>query len=176
MLCAAGGWAGGGAGDAAVSDALSSMVDQCLRPALTASHLAATSLAPGGTLVLLGSAAALGPTPGMLAYGAVKAATHHMIASLAAPGGLPVGVRVFGVLPRVLDTPSNRASMGSGDTSSWTPLPHVASKISEWCVAGASGSDGAARITASGTLAEPVTEQGSTSWRLHAPIAAQAVS
>ena len=165
VVCAAGGWAGGSAADSAASDTLGTMVDQCLRPAMAAAHVAASTLAPGGALVLLGSSASLAPTPGMLAYGAVKAATHHMVASLAArEGGLPAEARVYGVVPTVLDTPANRRAMGGpgADTSAWTPMGQVGDAIVEWC-----GGGGGSPQPRSGSLVEPVTVGGVTTWREH---------
>lgn len=50
-------------------------------------------------------------TPGMVGYGAAKAAVHQMTKSLAAAGaqsGLPEGVTVLAILPVTLDTPMNR--------------------------------------------------------------------
>ncbi len=48
-----------------------------------AAHLAATTLAPNGLLVLTGSQAGLAGTSGMLAYGMAKAATHQLVKSMA---------------------------------------------------------------------------------------------
>jgi hypothetical protein len=79
IVVAAGGWAGGGVGsagdDAAAAALVSSteaMLRVCLQPALVAGALAPHVLAPGGLLVLTGSAAAVAPTPGMLGYGMAK--------------------------------------------------------------------------------------------------------
>ena len=55
----------------------------CVEPAVDAARIASTFLAPQSTLILTGAAAALGPTPGMLGYGIAKAATHHLVKSLA---------------------------------------------------------------------------------------------
>lgn len=71
--------AGGGIEDDSVFDSVDSMLNICLRPAITSAHVAASFLRPGGILVLTGSDAALKPTPGMLGYvrraprGALKA-------------------------------------------------------------------------------------------------------
>lgn len=167
---------GGGAGETAV--ALASGVERmsavCVQPAVAAAHLACLRLRPGGLLVLVGSAAALAPTPSMIAYGMAKAATHHLVISLAAPdGGLPPHARALGVLPTVLDTPGNRKFMSAGaDTSAWTPCSEVANKVVGWAVACATGDSGAA-VPSSGTLLLPETVAGCTSWRelrtLYAP-------
>jgi len=177
VVCAAGGWVGGGAGapSGALADAAERMAGACVAPAMTAAHVAVSHLAPGGLLVLVGSAAALAPTPDMLAYGVAKAATHHIVVSLtpppaaaaAAAGGaaarssntLPAGARALGVLPRVLDTPANRAFMAAGaDTGSWTPCGEVAERIVAWA-------ERRGPQPASGTLHVPETAAGSTTWR-----------
>ena len=78
-------------------------------------NLSAKLLAEGGLLTLIGAAGAVGPTPGMLGYGMAKAATHHLVQSLAVDDGLSAGfsgtlVRcdIAAVLPGVIDTPANR--------------------------------------------------------------------
>eukprot|EP00808_Paulinella_micropora_P024580 g75817.t1 len=51
-------------------------------------------------------------TPGMLAYGACKAAVHQIALSLACSGsGLPPDSSVLTLLPNVIDTPTNRVAM-----------------------------------------------------------------
>mmetsp|Transcript_25357 Transcript_25357/g.73999 ORF Transcript_25357/g.73999 Transcript_25357/m.73999 type:complete len:228 (-) Transcript_25357:505-1188(-) len=115
VVCTAGSWAGGGADSKDGLASVDSMLVANLQPAVTAAHLACRLLRPGGTLVLVGADAALQPTPGMVGYGMAKAATHHLIQSLAVPGsGLPEGAAVLGALPTVIDTPANRAAMPSG--------------------------------------------------------------
>jgi len=95
-----------------------------------------------GLFVVIGDASALSPTPGMLAYGASKAAVHHLVQSLGISSGTTAlggrrhrttsdareslraspylhEITAVGVLPSILDTPANRskkleASMSSG--------------------------------------------------------------
>lgn len=65
-----------------------------------------------GTLVLVGAAAATGPTPGMIAYGMAKASVHHLVKSAAEKdSGLPVGAKVVGLLPYAFESlsPQNHA-------------------------------------------------------------------
>lgn len=176
-MCTAGGWAGGSIQDRKLPSAVASMHSMCLESSLTAAQLASLYMQPGGTLVLTGSAAALGPAPGMLAYGLSKASVHTLVQWLAAAGpaeGLPAGSRVVGILPKVIDTPSNRQYMaGPGvDTSSWTPLSH----LGEALAALADGAEGRCREEAaeglgqlpvripSGALLVAETAGGKTSW------------
>lgn len=80
-------------------------------------------------MVLTGAAAALGPTPDMLAYGISKAAVHHMVRSLSLS---MIPVRVRGVLPVTILTQSNRLAMPSADISTWTPATVIADEIIRW--------------------------------------------
>eukprot|EP01113_Clastostelium_recurvatum_P006266 TRINITY_DN1283_c0_g1_i1.p1 TRINITY_DN1283_c0_g1~~TRINITY_DN1283_c0_g1_i1.p1 ORF type:complete len:246 (+),score=62.38 TRINITY_DN1283_c0_g1_i1:49-738(+) len=157
VVCAAGGWAGGNIKDETLFEGVDRMLSVNLLPAVTASHIAAHLLAPKGMLVLTGSYAALTPTPGMIAYGLAKSATHHLVQSLATAGsGFPEGGSVVGVLPITLDTPANRSAMPKADTSTWTPLGEVASKVQEW----ASGNG----TPASGSLIKVETNNNTTTW------------
>lgn len=160
VVCTAGGWAGGSVARAHETVAAAEkMIDVCFKTALTSACVAAEVLAPGGLLVLTGSAAALGPTPGMVAYGMVKAATHHLLASVAAEGGgLPAGARAVGVLPVTIDTPANRAAMPGADTSTWTPPAEIAERVLAWTEDATS--------VASGALVVPETAAGVTTWKV----------
>lgn len=132
VVCVAGGWAGGSVADNSLFDAADAMIDSSVRPALAAAHVAAHRLAPGGLLALTGAAPALaGGTPGMAAYGAAKAAVHHITLTASAEG-LPDGAAAVAILPNTLDTPGNRAGMPDADTSSWTPLSDVADQLVRW--------------------------------------------
>lgn len=54
-----------------------------LKSAIASAHVASHCLKENGILVLTGAYSALNPTPAFLAYGVSKAATHHLIESLA---------------------------------------------------------------------------------------------
>lgn len=43
-----------------------------------------------------------------------------------------LGVKVACILPQTLDTPSNREAMPKADTTTWTPVYHVAERIVDW--------------------------------------------
>eukprot|EP00500_Bicosoecida_sp_ms1_P014199 CAMPEP_0203823920 /NCGR_PEP_ID=MMETSP0115-20131106/50417_1 /ASSEMBLY_ACC=CAM_ASM_000227 /TAXON_ID=33651 /ORGANISM="Bicosoecid sp, Strain ms1" /LENGTH=125 /DNA_ID=CAMNT_0050732955 /DNA_START=26 /DNA_END=399 /DNA_ORIENTATION=+ len=87
VVCAAGGWAGGAPGDDGFMKSVDFLYRVNFLTAAASARLAAKYLAPGGLLALTGAAAALqGGTPGMAAYGMTKAATHHLVKSMAEPG------------------------------------------------------------------------------------------
>ena len=97
IVCAAGGWTGGDIKSPEIFGGIDKMWKFNVESAVASSHIAAHFLKENGLLVLTGAAAGLGPTPGMIAYGITKAATHHLVASLAANGGgLPNGATVAG--------------------------------------------------------------------------------
>jgi NAD(P)-dependent dehydrogenase (short-subunit alcohol dehydrogenase family) len=135
VICVAGGWRGGAIADAGVFEATATMLSQNLTSALVASHVAATKLRAGGTLILTGAKAALSATPGMVAYGVAKAATHSLVRSIAAPGGIEPSIGVFAILPAMLDTATNRAAMPDASFDDWTKLPVLSQKIFEWVAA-----------------------------------------
>ena len=135
-------------------DGVEAMHSACVQSSVVAAHLSCSLLASGGLLALTGSAAALAPTPGMVGYGMAKAATHHLVSTVAA-SGLPEGAKVVGLLPSVIDTPGNRAGMPDADTSTWTPAADIAQKAMDLV---------SQSSVTSGALYEPVTAGGHTSW------------
>jgi NAD(P)-dependent dehydrogenase (short-subunit alcohol dehydrogenase family) len=160
IICTAGGWAGGSiaAPTVELARAVDGMYSSSFVSALTASHVAASQLAPKGTLIIVGSAAALDPTPSMIAYGCMKAAAHHLILSLAVSGsGLPEGAHVLGVLPHTIDTPANREGMGTKNLSSWTPAEEIANKMFEWCAR-------VGGLPQNGALVEVRTKDSKSTW------------
>jgi dihydropteridine reductase len=129
----AGGWAGGNLESQTLIKDFDNMVHVNLRSAFAAAYLASRHLSQRGLLVLTGAAAALNASPTMLAYGASKAAVHHLVRSLAEPGsGLPADAAVAAILPITIDTPSNRAAMPKADFSTWTPPEDIARTILSW--------------------------------------------
>lgn len=100
---------GGSVGTNGFLSSVDPMLDINLRSAVCASHLAARFLTQDGSglLALTGAAAAgahaLAPTPGMLAYGMSKAATHQLVVSLAHPDSGLKNATVVCLLPSVAD-------------------------------------------------------------------------
>ncbi len=114
-------------------ESLEHMYSSSIESSVASARLASEYLSPGGLLVLPGSAAALGPTPWALTYGAMKAGVHHMVKSLGAKNsGMPLNSVVVGIAPVMLDTEANRRSMPDADFSTWTPLELVSGRIFEW--------------------------------------------
>ncbi|EGC38570.1 hypothetical protein DICPUDRAFT_28422 [Dictyostelium purpureum] len=158
FVCAAGGWTGGDASTDGYLSSVKKMIDMNLYSALAAARLGSKLLNEGGLFVLTGAAAALNNTPFMIAYGATKAATHHIVKDLACPnGGLPAKSISVGILPVTLDTPSNRSGMPNANFDDWTPLEEVATKLYEW------SSKSESRPT-NGSLIKFETKSKVTSW------------
>ncbi|CAF1397333.1 unnamed protein product [Adineta steineri] len=151
ILNVAGGWAGGKANDKGEINLIflflhynlfqyidfiensDLMLKQSVHSTLIAASLASKFLKENGLLTLAGAAAALNPTPGMIGYGAAKAATIHIGKSLAAAdSGMPKGSSVLTIAPIMLDTPMNRKFMPKADTSTWTPLEYIAELFYKW--------------------------------------------
>jgi dihydropteridine reductase len=158
IVCAAGGWQGDPAATAlhqqhdtddasqdvqAAAAVLQSMMDVNLLPALATALTVQHCRTPTGPtlVVFMGATAALNATPGMLGYGVSKAATHHVVSTLAAAlpataknrsGGGASTTTVVGILPTTLDTPGNRVANPGADTSTWTPPSALSRKIGDW--------------------------------------------
>jgi len=133
VVCAAGGWNGGDSSSDGYLDSVKKMIDMNLYSAFGAAFLGSKLLNPNGLIVLTGSLASIKPTSFMIAYGATKAATHHIVKSLAQPdSGLPQNTTAVCILPQTLDTPANRSAMAGANFDDWTPLDQVSEKLFEW--------------------------------------------
>jgi len=165
---AAGTWAGGSISEIDSLDSISSMSFINLRSAINASYLGVHLLRPGALMMLTGAAAALEPTPGMIGYGLSKAATHHLIRSVAADPSLAPGCTVVGVLPDVLDTEGNRAAMPDADFSAWTNPDAVGDRVVRWM------GDKTLRPE-SGSLVKVHTVNGKAVWTEFRQVAAEGV-
>jgi NAD(P)-dependent dehydrogenase (short-subunit alcohol dehydrogenase family) len=90
-----------------------------------------------GLFVAIGAAAALGPAPGLLAYGMSKNAVNYIVQTIGQKGELirisEQQPTVVAILPSMLDTPANREQAPEGtDFSKWTKVEHIAEEIGHW--------------------------------------------
>jgi NAD(P)-dependent dehydrogenase (short-subunit alcohol dehydrogenase family) len=100
-----------------------------LRPAyLVTSAAIPRMLAGGGTVVCVGTRAALRPFPGAAGYISSKAALLALVQALAAEYR-DDGIRVNAVLPSVIDTPANRRDMPDADHGKWVKPEEIARVI-----------------------------------------------
>lgn len=84
----------------------------------------------GGRVVLVSSKTALVPASGQAAYNAAKAGVLALVGTLAAELRA-TGRTANAVVPDVIDTPANRASMPDADHSRWTS-PRAIAKVIGW--------------------------------------------
>lgn len=136
IICTAGGWSGGNASSKDFLSNTHAMIDQNLLQSVICARLAAKLLADAnGLCVIVAAKAALQASPSMIGYGLAKAATIHLVKSLAAEdSGLPATATTLAMLPGVIDTPNNRKWMPNVDRSSWTTLDCMSDLITNWAV------------------------------------------
>ncbi len=82
----------------------------------------------GGSIVCVGTRAAVQPFPGAAGYIASKAAVIAFAQAVAAEYKKD-GVRCNAILPSVIDTPGNRASMPNADHDKWVKPAEIAGVI-----------------------------------------------
>jgi NAD(P)-dependent dehydrogenase (short-subunit alcohol dehydrogenase family) len=82
----------------------------------------------GGSIVCVGSRAALAPFPGAAGYASSKAAVIAF-AQAVSREYLDSGVRCNAILPSVIDTPANRAAMPDADHDRWVKPAEIAAVI-----------------------------------------------
>jgi NAD(P)-dependent dehydrogenase (short-subunit alcohol dehydrogenase family) len=87
-------------------------------------HLAASA---AGRIINIGAMGALQAGAGMGAYAASKAGVHRLTEALAAEWKGKITVNA--VLPSIIDTPANRASMPKADFSKWVTPQELAEVI-----------------------------------------------
>lgn len=97
----------------------------------------------GGSVVCVGSRAALQPFRGAAGYVASKAAVIAF-AQAVATEYRDDGIRCNAVLPSVIDTPGNRASMPKADHSRWVKPAEIAAEIAHLLSADSTPVSGAA--------------------------------
>jgi len=115
-----------------------------LRPTYLVCHAAIPHLqaAGGGAIVCVASRAALRPFAGAAGYIVAKAAVLAFVDVLAAEYR-DDGIRANAILPSVIDTPANRASMPDADWSRWVAPAQIASVVRFLCEDGAGVVSGA---------------------------------
>ena len=101
-----------------------------LRPTYLVTQAAIPHLmtAGGGSIVCIGTRAALEPFPGAAGYAASKAAVLAFVRAVAVEYR-DEGIRCNAVLPSVIDTPFNRASMPDADHDRWVRPGQIAGVI-----------------------------------------------
>lgn len=82
----------------------------------------------GGSIVCVGTRAALQPFSGAAGYISSKAAVIALAAAVATEYKND-GIRCNAILPSVIDTPGNRASMPKADFEKWVKPAHIAGVI-----------------------------------------------
>jgi len=115
-----------------------------LRPTYLVCHAAIPHLqaAAGGAIVCVSSRAALKPFAGAAGYIVAKAAVLAFVDVLASEYR-DDGIRANAVLPSVIDTPANRASMPDADWERWVAPEQIASVVRFLCEDGAGVVSGA---------------------------------
>ena len=116
-----------------------------LRPTylVTQAALPALVAAGGGAVVCVSSRSALHPFAGAAGYCASKAAVA-VFAEVVAREHAADGVRCNAVLPKMIDTPANRAAMPPEQHADLTPAEHVAAVIHFLCGEDSTATSGAA--------------------------------
>ena len=108
--------------------------NQNVGPALVASKVAASLLAPCGLLVLQSSLEAFERTnPFNFAVNLAKAEVCAIALNMAELKEMPANCVVSTILPSVLDTPENRKLKPGVDASDWDNCEHVADILKLWC-------------------------------------------
>lgn len=109
---------------------------------VTAAALPAMLAAGEGAVVCVSSRTALQPFSGGAAYAIAKAAVLGLVDALHVEYAGD-GIRANAVLPSVIDTPGNRASMPDADPSAWVPPERLAATLAYLCSPDAADTSGA---------------------------------
>lgn len=128
-----GGFAAGGRVHQTPIDDFEAMLRLNLRPTYLVCHAALPHLiAAGGAVICVSSQSAGRPFPGAAGYLTAKTAVSGFAAALHAEYAGD-GVRVNTILPGVIDTPANRASMPDADRRGWTAPADIATVVEFLC-------------------------------------------
>jgi NAD(P)-dependent dehydrogenase (short-subunit alcohol dehydrogenase family) len=97
----------------------------------------------GGSIVCVGTRAALAPFSGAAGYAASKAAVIAFVKATAVEYR-DDGIRANAILPSVIDTPANRAAMPDADHDRWVKPAQIAGVIAHLLSEDAAATSGAA--------------------------------
>jgi len=125
-----GGYAAGGRVHETPIDEFEAQFRVNLRPTYLVTQAALPHLLAGGggSIVCVGTRAALRPFPGAAGYVSSKAAVIAFVSALAVEYR-DDGVRANAIVPSVIDTPGNRASMPNADFDRWVKPAEIAGAI-----------------------------------------------
>ncbi|HWZ33750.1 MAG TPA: SDR family NAD(P)-dependent oxidoreductase [Bryobacteraceae bacterium] len=127
---------GGFGGGAAISETSDATWDLMMNVNLRAAFLTLRAVlkpmtrAKRGSIVAIGSRAAVEPMPNFAAYAVAKAGLVALIKNVAAETK-DSGITANAVLPSVIDTPANRKAMPQSDFSRWV-APESIAKLLVW--------------------------------------------
>jgi NAD(P)-dependent dehydrogenase (short-subunit alcohol dehydrogenase family) len=129
-----GGYAAGGRVHETPVEEFEAQLTLNLRPTylVTAAGLPHLLAGGGGAVVCVSSRAAEQPFSGAAGYITAKAAVSAFVDALNAEYRAD-NIRVNAVLPSVIDTPANRASMPDADWTRWVPPAQIAAVILNLC-------------------------------------------
>jgi NAD(P)-dependent dehydrogenase (short-subunit alcohol dehydrogenase family) len=145
IVCLAGGFAASGPLHEAPADEFDSQLELNLGTAhRTVRALIPAMLDAGGSIVLVGTRAALEPFRGGAAYAVSKAAVISLAKAIDADYR-DDGIRANAILPSVIDTPANRTSMPDADHDRWVS-PAAIAKVIAWLLSADSAPTSGAAI------------------------------
>jgi NAD(P)-dependent dehydrogenase (short-subunit alcohol dehydrogenase family) len=140
---------GGYAQGARVAEAPIEEFEAQLRLNLRSTYLVTQAALPhlvaagGGSIVCVGTRAALQPFPGAAGYVTAKAGVIAFAQAVAVEYRDEL-VRCNALLPSVIDTPANRASMPNADFAKWVAPAQIAATIAFLCSDDSAATSGAA--------------------------------
>ncbi len=140
----AGGYRGGEPVESVEERTVRGMIELNLISAFWAAKHAIPHLkrAGDGRLLFISSRGAVECYPGASAYAAAKLGLHALVQTLAKELK-KTGITANAVLPSMIDTPSNRASMPDADFSAWVPPDSVAGLLAYLASPAAGATSGA---------------------------------
>lgn len=136
-----GGYAGGRLADS-TPESLRHLLRLNLETCWWSCRAGAKRMPAGSGIVNISSRAAVAGSTGSAAYGVAKAGVNRLTEILAAELR-PAGVRVNAVMPNLIDTPANRASMGEAAMRAAVRPEVIAGTILWLCSDGAAAVSGA---------------------------------